>query len=239
MRGILIVLLSFVFFSLPREARADDPVARAELLSRLATTSARFEEMLKKASFTVSGRMEKVSSDGVGSDPKESTFRLTPDGERKKVEVIKYVEDGEDKTAEARQKAADRAKQPKKAKKGDELHLPFLQSEQSKYDFRVGEADVRDPARVRIYFNAKSPAENLLNGSAWVDTRSGDLLSMGVAPSKPPGFVDYLRVQIEFAATTPMGPAVSKLSFEAGGSFLFIKKRYRGSATVADYQLPN
>ena len=146
------------------------------------------------------------------------------------------MEDGEDKTQEAKKMAAERRDRKKRrARKSDDVHLPFLASEQPKYAFRVGEVDARDPARVRVYFDAKSPSKSLWNGSAWVDTRTGDILTMGASPSKTSSFLDYLRLQIEFGETTSMGRAVSKVSFEAGGSFLFIKKRFRGSATLADY----
>ena len=38
---------------------------------------------------------------------------------------------------------------------------------------------------------------------------TGDVLSIGVSPSKTPLFVDYVNVTMEFCATTSMGPATS------------------------------
>lgn len=216
-------------------AGAEDPLV--VLLPKLAVSSARLEAMWKGATYTVSGRMENVSSDGAASDPKEGTFRVVGDGSNPpKVEVVRYTEDGKDKTDEAREKAAERAKNRKPKKPDEEVHMPFLGTEQGKYDYKVGESDPRDPARVRVYFTPRWPAQNLLVGSAWVDSRTGDVLSMGASPSKTPAFVDYLRVTIEFGEATPMGPAPSKIAFEGSAGFLFLKKKFRGSATLSGWQ---
>lgn len=238
MRSTFLSLLALAFVLWTPAARAADAAPSAELLAKLAETSARFEAMVKRSTFTLTGKMEKVSGDGVASEPKEGTFRVRPTPERTEVEVIRYTEDGEDKTREAKAQAAERARAPKKRRRPkDDLHLPFLASEQPKYVFRLGEVDALDPARIRVHFDAKAPSKGLWNGSAWVDGRTGEILSMGVAPAETSSFLDYLRLQIEFGEATPMGRAVSKVSFEAGGSFLFVKKRFRGSATLADYAL--
>jgi hypothetical protein len=196
--------------------------------------------MLKKASFTVTGKMETVAGDGAISDPKEGIFKVVNDGSGNvKVEVVRYAEDGKDKTDDAKKKAEERAKEPKKKPKPDEeVHVPFLGTEQGKYDYRIGEADKIDPTRVRVYFTPRSPAQNLLQGSAWVDSKNGDILSMGASPSKTPAFVDYFRIQIECAENTAMGPAPSKIMFEGGGGVLFLKKRFRGAATLTGWQVP-
>jgi len=233
--SLAIALTGLALFS-PGELSASDAVAPATLLAKLAETSARFEAMMKKASFTVAGRMGDVSSDGSLEAAKEARLRVTMRGDTANVEILEYVEDGTDKTAEAKRKQADKAKESRKPRKADEeVHMPFLDTEQSKYDFRVGEVDAHDPSRVCIYFHAKTRAENLMNGSAWVDTRTGDILTTSVTASKTPAFVDYLRMQFEFGERTSMGPAVSKLAFEGAGGFLFIRKHFRGSATVASY----
>ena len=237
-RAAVALTLSSLFFA--REIRADDATPLAVLLPKLAISSARLEAMLKKASFTVTGKMETVGGDGAVSDPKEGIFKVVNDGSGNppKVEVVRYAEDGKDKTDDARKKAEERAKEPKKAKKPDEeTHVPFLGTEQGKYDYRIGEADKTDPSRVRVYFTPRSPAQNLLQGSAWVDATNGNILSMGASPSKTPPFVDYFRIQIECAENTAMGPAPSKIIFEGGGGVLFVKKRFRGAATLTSWQV--
>jgi len=224
----------------PLAAGAEDEGTLAIVLPKLATSSARLEELLKKASFTVTGHMETVGSDGATSEPKDGVFKVVSDGKKQRFEVVRVVEDGKDKTEEAKKKAAEREKEreAKKPDPGKEAHVPFLASEQPKYKFRVGEADTRDPARVRIFFDARTPAENLFNGSAWVDTRSGEILSAGFSPSKTSMFVDYVRVTVELGEKTTSGPAISKLRFEAGGGFLFLRKRVRGWATATEWAVP-
>ncbi|WP_394830338.1 hypothetical protein LVJ94_27905 [Pendulispora rubella] len=231
MRSALALTLTGLALSLPAELQADEPAPRpvpAELLAKLAGTSAQFEAMMGKASFTVTGHM----------DDKEGTARVTMQGERAKVEILKYIEDGQDKTEEAKQKAAERAREPRKARSSrDEVHMPFLAGEQAKYDFWVGDVDARDPTHLRVFFHAKVPAENLMNGSAWVDAPSGDLLTASVTASKTPAFIDYVRAKFEFGERTSMGPAISKLSFDTAGGFLFVRKHYQGSATFTSYEL--
>jgi len=237
MRGGLAFGLVTLTLALPVSSFADDEGTLAILLPKLATSSERFETMLKKASFTLTGHMETVGGDGAISEKKEGSGRWVNDT-APNFEVFKYVEDGFDKTETAKKDAEEKAKEPKKAKKPDEeRHMPFLSSEQTKYDYRIGESDARDPARVRVFFTPKKAAENLFNGSAWVDSRTGDVLSMGIVPSKTPTFVDYLRVTVEFNEKTAQGPAISKIAFEGGGGFLFIKKRFRGVAVLTSYDV--
>ncbi|WP_394841013.1 hypothetical protein LZC95_28550 [Pendulispora brunnea] len=226
----LVLITGFAAF-LPAELQADEAAPRpvpAELLAKLARTSAQFEAMMGKASFTVTGHM----------DNKEGTARVTMQGDRSKVEILKYVEDGQDKTEEAKKRAAERAREPRKARQSrDEVHMPFLASEQTNYDFWVGDVDAHDPTHMRVFFHAKVPAENRMNGSAWVDERSGELLTASVTASKTPAFIDYIRAKFEFGEQTSMGPAISKLSFDTAGGFLFVRKHYAGSATFASYEL--
>lgn len=240
MRRRHVVLFAVAVSLWPLGAGAEDEGTLAIVLPKLASTSARLEELLKKASFTVTGHMESIGGDGSVSEPKDGVFKIVSDGTKQRFEVVRVVEDGQDKTEEARKKAAEKEKEraAKKADPSKEAHVPFLATEQPKYNFRVGETDPRDPARVRIFFDAKSPAENLFNGSAWVDTRDGSILSAGFSPSKTNMFVDYVRVTVELGAKTAAGPAVSKLQFEAGGGFLFVRKRVRGWATATEWSIP-
>jgi hypothetical protein len=181
--------------------------------------------------------MENVDDDGSASHLKDGVFRVTIDGKTTKVDVVRYTEGGEDKTGEAREKAAKRRKkQPKPKKPADEFHMPFLGLVQARYAFRIVETDPRDAARVRVSFKPTAPAENLIEGSAWVDARTGDILSIGASPSVTSLFVDFLNLQIELDAATPHGRAVSKITFEGSGGILFFRTHFRGTATFSDYR---
>jgi hypothetical protein len=224
--------------SSPSPVQAEDAAPPADLMPKLAAASIRFESLITKSSFTVTGHMESVDGDGAVSDTKDAVVRLrTDEPNPPNLEIVRYTEDGKDKTDEARKKTADKAKEKKKRSPDDQVHMPFLASQQPLYTFRLGEADARDPNRVRVFFTPKHTAKNLFNGSAWVDARTGDVLTMGVAPSETSTFVDYLRVTLEFGETTAKGPSISKVSFEGGGGFLFFKKRFRGSAVFSAYDV--
>jgi hypothetical protein len=212
----------------------------AVVLPKLATSAIRAEAVLRRGTYTISGHIESVGRSGGVSETKDGVFRVVSDALGPKVEVVSYLEDGADKTDEARKKAEDKAKEraTKRREPDEEWHVPFLASQQPKYDFRIEEQDARDPARVKIGFSPKQPGQSLFSGSAWVDTRTGAFLSADFEPSKNPAFVDYVRVHVELGESTPIGPAVSKLSFEAGGGVLFLRKRVRGTAVVSGYQLP-
>jgi len=215
---------------------AESDVTLAALLPKLATSSERFESMLRKASYSVVGHMESEEHDGVVSDRKDIVFRVRTVGARQRIDVAKYTEDGRDKTEKAREKA--REDEEEEEDPDERAHMPFLGSEQAKYTFKIVEIDTHDRGRVRVYFTPKHPKIPLVVGSAWVDSRTGDVLSMGVSPAKTSLFVDYFRVTLEFGEHTPMGLAVSKIRFDGSGGFLFFHKRFRGFATLSDYTLP-
>ncbi|HVW90297.1 MAG TPA: hypothetical protein VHC01_12605 [Gaiellaceae bacterium] len=207
-----------------------------DVLPKLAASSAHFEADLAKASFTVEGYIESVDRDGHGDDRREGAFRVTKVGKRRHYEVIRYTEDGENKIDDARKKAEESSS--KDPDPDDEAHMPFLASEQPKYAFRLLETDKADPGRVRIQFVPKQPDKHLVVGSAWVDTRTGDVLTMGASPSKRSLFVDYFRITLEFGAKLGEGSQVSRMTFEGSSGLLFFHKRFRGVARFFDYRVP-
>jgi hypothetical protein len=73
-------------------------------------------------------------------------------------------------------------------------------------------------------------------GDAAVDPETGDVLHMSMRPSKNPRFVDHLFMELEFAAPTPAGRALSKLSARGDGGFAFIHKRFAVVTTFSNYQ---
>lgn len=212
------------------------------LMAGLAQHAARFEEMKKRGAFTMTGRMEEVDSDGKASDWKEVQLRSTPTPAPmdRITNVIRYVDNGKDETADAQKRAnerrAKRLKDPDKQaeERKKDLRLPFLATEQSRYVFNVAERDVSNPARVRVAFVPKTPAEDAIKGSAWVDTNEREVLSIGFSLSKNPTFVDHVEITIVFGLPTELGRAPSKLSFDGRGGFLFIRKHFRGTATLTD-----
>lgn len=230
----------------PPLARADEGAPApstaipSDLMSGLAQHAVHFEEMKKRGAFTFSGRMEEIDGEGKATDPKEIVVRSTPTstpGDRIS-KVIKCTESGKDTTAEAQKKAdekrAKRLKEPAGEDRGKQLKLPFLPTEQARYVFTMGEHDPANPSRVRILFTPRAPAEDAIKGSAWVDEKEREVLSMGFSFSKNPMFIDHVEVKIVFGMPTQLGRAPSNLSFDGRGGFLFIRKHYRGTATISD-----
>jgi hypothetical protein len=219
--------------SMARTARAEAPAP--ELLARLARHAEAFEAMRLRASFAIDGRLERLDGDGKVDGVKEMKARIDADGKKARFIVVKYVEDGEDKTDDARRDARER--ETKKDPDDKPIRMPFLAAEQPRYTFDVVERDRADPARVRITFTPRTPEKDTIEGSAWVDERTARVLSAGFKLSRPGTFVDFVKVTLRFEADTTLGPAVSTLSFEGSGGVLFIRKRFRGSATFSDYRI--
>ncbi len=233
----LSALSAALVFGAPARSVADAPTTPivsdelAPLLARLARHAEQFEQMKRRASFTMSGKMEELDSKGKIDATKEMVIRSTATPTKRLNEIVRYVEDGADKTDEARKKA-ERGEKKKSAR--DDLKLPFLASEQPSYMFSVAERDPATPGRVRIVFNPRTPTEKNYKGSAWIDESSGEVLTLAFSPGKYPMFVDHMEVTMRFDLKTPLGLAPSSFAFDARGGFLILKKHYRGSAMISD-----
>jgi hypothetical protein len=217
-----------------RSARGDaaDP-ALTPLLDRAGVHATRFEEMRKRGSYTLAGHMDEVSSTGAVSANKDMVVRVTATGDDTPlIDVVRYTENGADKTADAQQKALARRAKKKRARAND-FHLPFHPSQRSRYTFARAERDAATRA-VRVTFTPKEAALDAIKGSAWLDEASGEVLSMGFSFSKNPRFVDHVDVKLVFGLTTPLGRAPSELTFDAEGGLLFVHKHFRGFAKITE-----
>jgi hypothetical protein len=233
-RGFLSLVTLAALAGAPGTALAAAPAP--DLMTRLAATAARVQPLIKRASYTVDGRMVTLDRDGNANSVKEMKARIESNGVDVKFLVIKYVEDGEDKTADAQKKAREKAQEPKSAKDKKRLPIPLLAEEQGRYLFDQVEVDGRDPSIVRIAFVPKVPQDDTIEGSAWVDTRTAMLVSVGFKVSKPPMFVDYMHFTVEFGTPTEIGPAVSRVIADGEGGLLFFRKRFHATATLSDYR---
>jgi hypothetical protein len=219
----------------PSSAHAAPPAA--DLMSKLAVHAASFEAMRTRASYAIDGKLEHLDSDGKVDSTDHLEARVAADGKKADIIVMKFLEGDEDKTEDAQDKARERNAAPEEEKEKKRTHMPFLASEQRRYVFDQVQSDPADPTHVRITFVPLVKDESVVEGSAWVDTKSGTVMSAGFKMSKTGMFVDYVHVTVEFGAPTPLGPAVSKVTLEGKGSFLFIKKRFRAAATVSRYRI--
>jgi hypothetical protein len=228
-------VLAVALALLPRAAGAAPPAP--ELMARLASYGVALEKMRTHASYAFEGHIDAVSGDGKVDSTKAIKARIDADGQRSRVIVLKYTEDDEDKTEEARKKQRDKDARSDKEKDEDRLEFPFLASAQPHYVFDQVAVDSADPSRVQISFVPKDPDEHQTEGSAWVDTKTGTVLTAGFKLAKPGLFVDYVKLTLEFGARTEIGPLISRVTIEGKGGILFIRKRFRGEATLGDYRI--
>jgi hypothetical protein len=232
---LTVAIIALTVMSLARVARADVPAT--DLMTRLSVHAANFEKMKKRASYSVEGKMERLTNDGTADSVKEMKGRVQSDGTNQRFDVVRYKEDGTDKTAEAQKKARERAAEKKKPSDKKDFHMPFLASEQTRYTFEQIDVDPKDPNRIRISFVPKARAEDTIEGSAWVDAREGTVVSAGFKMSQTPTFVDYVHITVEFGARTPLGPAVSRVKMDGKGGILFLSKAFRVDAMLSDYAI--
>jgi hypothetical protein len=229
--------------ALPREARAEPPAPA--LLERLSHHADSFEKILHKASFRFDQVMNELDGDGKVAGTRTMTAHIETDGTTSHEVIDRCVKDGKDVTAEEREKVkkAEDEEEKKKGKKtsgGDEeadLKMPFLASEQALYVFDQKQVDPNDPTRVEISFTPKKPDKHTIEGAAWVNAADGTVISAGVKLSKPPTFVDFVHLTAEFGEKTPLGPALSRLTVDAKGGFLFIHKHFKGEVRMSEYRV--
>lgn len=238
-RAVLLLRLCLIALALsvPALARADGtaaPNAQHQtpqldlVLDKLEVHAAQFEKMKRRASYTLSGKMERVDGSGNVAETKEMIVKVNGMA----AEVVRYVEDGLDKTADERAKRGGNGRMS--TGRVSRMRLPFLSTERPRYDFRVKEVDAKYPWRLLVEFTPKTPADDTASGGAWVDGLAGEVLTIRFSPTKKPRFVDDIDIAIVFDSKTSLGRAPSKVTFEASGGFLFIRKRYRGIATISN-----
>lgn len=230
--------------AVPCAGHADEPAActisdpaLAAMMPKLAQYAEQFEQMKRRGSFTLSGTMDELDGSGHVSGNKSMVVRVTASPAQRIAEILKYTEDGVDKTREEREKAAEKKRTKSSAdkkKEAESLRLPFLASEQARYVFTLLERDPAVPSHVRVGFVPKVPAETAYKGSAWVEADTGQVLTIGFSPTKNPRLVDHVDVTVRFELPTALGRAPSAIQFEARGSLLFFHKHYKGSATISD-----
>jgi hypothetical protein len=219
-----------------RTAGAEPPAP--ELMAKLASTSAGFDSVRKHATFAIDTRIETLDGDGRVTGVETMSEHVVREGATTHVVVINATKNGKDRTGEARREEAEKQAANAKDEKKGRLDIPFLASEQTHYAFDVVETDPNNPAHVRIAFTPKDPDSHSVEGSAWVDRNAGQFLSAGVKVSKPGMFVDYIHATLEAGATTELGPALSRITFDGKGGFLFFHKHIRGSVVFSDYKVP-
>ncbi len=222
--------------ALPRIARAAPP--DAALLAKLALHAANFETMKTHTSFLVAGKVVELDGAGNATKPREMTAQVTADGTKLHFAVLRFIDDGNDRTIEAQTKAKDSAAKDASANpppKKRDFRMPFHTGEQPRYTFDQVAIDPANPTRVQIAFVPKIREDDTVEGTAWVDALAGTVLSTGFKLTRPPTGMDYVHAQITFGANTSLGPSISKIDMEAEGGILWVRKHLKGSATLTNH----
>ena len=147
------------------------------------------------------------------------------------------MKDGKDKADDMRKQTKESNDESKEDRAKKHIEMPFVAAAQPHYVFDQVAVDTADPSRVQISFVPREPSEHTSEGSVWVDTKAGTILTAGFKLSKPGFFVDYVHITMEFGAKTELGPAISRITLDGKGGILFIRKRFRGWATLSDYTM--
>ena len=202
----------------------------ASLLGRLAeheTQIARFNRTRHTSTD------QELDSKGAVTDEAVTVMEVTVRGDRRDVVVRHSTHNGKDETRE-HQEAFDK---PGK----DAVHLsaksPFKPAEQPNYNFQLFPPEAGADL-LRIHFVPKAPAKaDQMIGDAWVDPNLGVVVRISSVPAKLPEHADTVKMRLEYQATTPVGPALSKLVVDAEASFLFFHQRMRSTLVIDDYQI--
>jgi hypothetical protein len=234
-----VALVAFALV-LPATAAAQPP--DPALIERLSHHVEAIDMIGKRASLRVEQLVEELDGDGKVSSTETQQSRVETDGKTAHQVIERAMKDGKDVTAEEQEKvkkaeeeAAKKEKKKDGKKDGDEeLTLPFASDG---YVYDQVAVDTADPTRVEISFTPKKPTKHTVEGKAWVDTTSGTIISAGAKLSKPPTLVDWVHFTVELGAKTPLGPALSRMTFEAKAGLLFIRKHFRGEIKMSDYRI--
>ncbi len=221
----------------PEPAHAQKP--SSDLMTKLGAYAVRFETMRTHASYDVAAKLESLDGTGHADSTKTGKAHIDADGHKTRFSIVQYVEDGQDKTAEAKEKQREREAEDAHAPPSNkrEWRMPFHPNEQPRYYFDQVEVDPRNPSRVRISFVPKIKEDDTIEGSAWVDVNAGTIITAGFKLSHPPTLVESVHVTMFFGEQTTLGPAPSRISVDAAGGVLFLRKRYHGEAVLSSYHL--
>jgi hypothetical protein len=224
----------------PRSAAAAPP--DPQLMVQLGHHAEAFKQLMTAANFTFETFIEKLDSDGKVTSTRTKLGHVEHDAEGGHERVIRCVEDGQDITADEQKKAlkqdAERHEKRRQLEEDDDLRPPFIPAEQARYVFEQIGVDPHDPTRLEIRFVPKQPDKTSMEGTAWVSTASGTVLSLSAKLNKPPLFVDWVQFSAEFGASSSLGPAPSRFTFEGSGGLLFIHQHLRGEMKMRDFVVP-
>lgn len=211
----------------------------SELLERVDQRSRTVEAFTNDASLTLSVVSDELDAEGSSTKHSELTFAVTRKDGRAERSLLSATEDGKDVSRDERFTAPPKGDRERSGSSTSLAQLsPFHREQRAKYTFAPLPSASTAPDLVRVSFQpVGEKSDKLMIGDATIDPVSGELLSLSMRPSKNPRFVDQLYVELEFAAPTPAGRALSRISMKGRGGVLFLKKRFVVVTTFSDYRV--
>ncbi len=202
---------------------ADPMEPSAELMKQLADHNGWLEKLPETHTLVVETDAHEADSDGKVLHRTHSVSKQVIDKGKRLTTVASATRDGADDRERAQKEADERDG------KDDRVPSPFLAASQPRYRFtQLGSTP---EGWLRLRFTPKNgPSTELLDGEAWVDPKDGELVRMTARLSKNPAFVDRLTTSMELDGRVDGRRALSKLSFDGAGGFLFFKRQ--GGATL-------
>ena len=214
---------------------ADAPPA--DLMKRLADSTAAMQKTAEAADVTIDTLAEQLDKSGKSTDTTDVVVRVTHPGGHEQDELVKYVEDGKDLTAEKKAKAAKDDAKKKTTDDGDanqDVPIPFSAARQPRYRFTAQGAD--EQGRLRIHYEpAGTPGEDDGIGDALVDPATGALVQLTWSPAKLPTMVKELAMTLTFTQDPAHGTLLSKIEGHGRAGVLFVQKRFRLTTTFTEY----
>ena len=213
---------------------ADAPPA--DLMKKLADSTAAMQKAADAADVTIDTLAEQLDKAGKSTDTTDVVVRVTHPGGHEHEELVKYVEDGKDLTAEKKAKAAkdDAKKKDDDGGENEDVPIPFSATRQPRYRFVSQGAD--DQGRLRIHYEpAGEPTKDDGVGDALVDVAAGTLVEMTWSPAKLPTMVKELAMTLTFTQDPAHGPLLSKIEGHGRAGVLFVQKRFRITTTFSEY----
>ena len=213
---LLTVILSVALSAEPKEPPA-------ELMARLAAHNDGMEKLIDTWVMVIETHGSEDDSDGKPLHKSQSVARAVNEKGVRHTKVVSATKDGKDDLERAQKEATEQDE------KDDRHPSPFISKMQPKYRFT--ELGQTPEGLLRIGFAPKSgPSSDYLEGDAVVDAQAGQLVKMRCRLSKNPAFVDKLDMTMDFDATVDGKRALSQMTFDGSGGFLFYKRR--GSAVL-------
>ena len=181
----------------------------------------------------------------------EATIRTTPDAEGTPVQdVVRYVENGKDVTAQRRERAAQTGGGreggqgsgggPFSWNPSDPRQTPFHPSVQGRVTVRRLQAEeFVEGRRCAAYsFEQRLEGKSLAKGTAWLDSGSGMPVRLEATFDPLPMFVHQAEIAVGFAGGADGAWLVKHFHATGEATFLMIRRAYTMELELADHWRP-